>query len=267
MKATSHLPEYLIEGGALGTFMVSAGTLSWLLEATNSPIHGIIESGDIRRALIGIAMGLTSMSLVYSPWGRRSGAHMNPALTLTFWTLGKVARRDAVFYALAQFIGGTLGVLVVAGIIGAGVVEPPVSYAQTVPGPHGAGVAFVCEVIIAFIMMLTILTFSNRQRLMPYTGIACAVLVATYITFEAPLSGMSLNPARSFASAAPAQHWQHLWIYFLAPPLGMLAAAFVYRRLPNAQVLCAKIFHALDQRCIHCGYEPAAQQEASYARQ
>jgi len=79
-------------------------------------------------------------------------------------------------------------------------------------------------------------------------------LVAAYITLEAPISGMSMNPARSFASAVPASHWADLWIYFTAPLIGMLSAAeFFLRTKGPAHVLCAKLHHENSKRCIFCG--------------
>jgi aquaporin Z len=79
-------------------------------------------------------------------------------------------------------------------------------------------------------------------------------LVALYITFEAPISGMSMNPARTFASAALAHHWTALWIYFTAPLVGMLAAAETYSRINGKRsVACAKLHHANRMRCIFCG--------------
>jgi aquaporin Z len=196
-------------------------------------------------------MGLTAVLLIYSPWGQRSGAHMNPAVTLTFLRLGKIARWDAVFFIAAQFIGGTLGVLLIAVSFGAAFVEPPVSYVVTVPGPSGIAVAFFAELVISAVLMLAILVVSNTPHLARYTGIIAGCLVATYISIEAPLSGMSMNPARSFASALPAQQWNAFWIYLTAPVVGMLAAAQLHRRAH-----CAKLLHPGDQRCIHCGFEP-----------
>jgi aquaporin Z len=106
-------------------------------------------------------------------------------------------------------------------------------------------------------MMFTILTVSSNARLAPFTGIFAGLLVACFIAFEAPLSGMSMNPARSFASAAPARHWQHLWIYFTAPIAGMgFGAAMRLWLSPRRPVPCAKLVHPDDVRCIHCGHEP-----------
>ncbi|MEP7242618.1 MAG: aquaporin [Gammaproteobacteria bacterium] len=252
-----HWPEYLIEGWALGMFMVSAGVVTTLFEYPGSPVHLAIADPALRRLLIGIAMGLTAMALIYSPWGQRSGAHMNPAVTLTFLRLGKIHRWDALFFVLAQFAGGLLGVLLVAHVLGAPFTAAPVSYVATIPGPGGAPVAFAAEVLISSVLIFTVLVVSNTPRLARFTGVVAGCLVATYIALEAPLSGMSMNPARSFASAAPGLMWQSFWIYVIAPVLGMLAGAQIYlstRR--RAAVACAKLLHPDTQRCIHCGYTP-----------
>src|SRR5689334_7383947 len=219
----AHWPEYLIEGWALGTFMVSAGVFATLFEAPGSPVHQAIGDPTVRRVLVGVAMGLTAMGLIYSRWGQRSGAHMNPAVTLTFLRLGKIHPRDALAFVFAQFVGGTLGVLLVARLLGAAFTQPPVRYAVTLPGTSGALVAFCAELIISALLMTTILLVSGTPRIARYTGAVAGCLVAIYISLEAPLSGMSMNPARSFASAAPGLIWQDFWIYVAAPVLGMLA--------------------------------------------
>jgi aquaporin Z len=97
----THWPEYLMEAAGLGIFMVSACGFGTLLEYPASPVRQAIPDPLARRALMGLAMGLTAIALVYSPWGKRSGAHLNPAVTWTFWRLGKVAPRDALAYPLA----------------------------------------------------------------------------------------------------------------------------------------------------------------------
>jgi aquaporin Z len=254
-KLRRHWPEYLIEGWALGTFMVAAGVVTALLEAPLSPAHAAIDSPGLRRVLIGIAMGLTAMALIYSPWGRRSGAHMNPAVTVTFWRLGKVSGTDALFYVGAQFAGGTLGVLIAAALLGQAFTAPPVNYVATLPGPAGAPAAFAAEFAISAGLMLAVLASTSSTRFAPKTGLLAGALVAFYISVEAPVSGMSMNPARSFASAAPGALWQDLWIYFAAPLLGMLGGAQIHLLL-GRRAHCAKLDHAPGRRCIHCGYEP-----------
>src|SRR5207244_13158845 len=158
-------------------------------------------------------------------------------------------------YVLAQFIDGLSRVLVARVLLGSAVADPAVRYAVTVPGPGGSGAAFAGELMISFGMMLTVLLVSN-SALARFTGLFAGILVATYIGTEAPVSGMSMNPARTLGSAFHAGQWTALWVYFTAPPLGMLAAAELSRRLPGAaQILSAQLHHDNDKRCIfRCQY-------------
>src|SRR5688572_23866556 len=215
-----HWPEYLIDGALLGLFMISACGFAVLLEHPGSPVHQAISNTGLRHLLGGIAMGLTNIALIYSPWGQRSGAHMNPAVTLTFLRRGKVKSWDAVFYIAAQFMGGLAGVLLAKLAIGSAVAHTAINHAATTPGAAGVWVAFVAEAVISCGLMLMVLKVSNTPRLARFTGCFAGLLVAIYITFEAPLSGMSMNPARTFASALPSGIWTALWVYFTAPQIG-----------------------------------------------
>jgi aquaporin Z len=254
-----HWPEYLIEAWALGTFMLSAGVVTVLFEYPRSPLHQALPDADLRRALIGVAMGLTAIALIQSPWGKRSGAHMNPAVTLAFWRLGKVAGRDAFLYVVAQFAGSTIGVLVLCATLREVFTAPPVDYVITAPGANGVLAALVVEVVMSAGMMAMVLTVSASRRAR-WTPLLAGLLVALYITLAGPISGMSINPARSFASAFPAQQWTAYWIYVLAPLLGMQGAAAWYQwRRGREAVPCAKLLHTADQRCIHCGHIPELQ--------
>lgn len=252
-----HWPEYLIEAAGLGLFMLSAGLFVSLLESPGSIGRELISSPFVRRIPMGIAMGLTAIAIIYSPWGKRSGAHINPAVTLAFYRLGKVQGWDAAGYIAFQFAGGLTGMLAARLLLGPKLADPSVNYAVTVPGQAGALVAFLAESSLSFILMSTVLFSTNRARVAPYTGILAGLLVALFIIFEAPLSGMSINPARSFASALPAGVWHGTWIYVLAPILGMLAAAEVHLRHNGAaRTICAKLIHQESQRCIFkCGYK------------
>jgi aquaporin Z len=253
-----HWPEYLMEAAGLGLFMVSACAFGVLLEHPASPVRAAVADPTARRLAMGLAMGLTAIALVYSPWGQRSGAHLNPALTLTFLRLGKVAPWDAAGYAAAQTLGGAAGVALAALALGGAVAHPAVNHVATVPGPAGLTAAFAAEVVIAFVLMTVVLVVSNTPRLARYTGLCAGALVATYITIEAPLSGMSLNPARTLASALSAGVWTGWWIYLAAPPLGMLLAAESYLRLVRPAIACAKLHHDNPQRCIfRCAWPPA----------
>jgi len=251
-----HWREYLIEAWGLGTFMISACLFVALLEYPSSPLRQAIEDPFLRRFLVGLAMGLTAIGLIYSAWGKRSGAHLNPAVSFAFWRLDKIEGWDALFYIVAQFLGGALGVVVSAKLLPGIMADPAVNYVATLPGMEGQLIAFVAELVISFGMMLTVLIVSNKPNLNRYTGIFAGVLVATYITVEAPLSGMSMNPARTLGSALPAGAFDSLWLYFLGPVLGMLLAAEAYSRVRGKQsVLCCKLHHDNEQPCIfRCSY-------------
>jgi aquaporin Z len=250
-----HWPEYLIEAAGLGVFMIAACAFGVGLEHPASPIRELLPAVP-RRALMGLAMGATAIAIIYSPWGKRSGAHINPAVTWTFFRLGKIEGWDALFYVLAQFTGGVLGVVIAFLALGARVSHPSVNYVTTVPGPAGVLLAFAAEAAMAFLMMAMILLATNQPKLARFTGIFAGALVFAFITIEAPISGMSINPARTFGSAFNAGLWTALWLYFVAPPLGMTLAAEVYRRLKaSTPVRCAKLHHDNAERCIfRCGY-------------
>ena len=253
----NHWPEYLMEAMELGLFMFSACAFTVLLFHPSSPVAQTIHDGVLRRLLMGTAMGSTAVAIIFSPLGKRSGAHFNPSVTWTFFRLGKIEAWDAAFYTLFQFGGGIAGVLLASLTLGKLVAHQSVNYATTLPGPDGPIVAFLAEVLITFILMSVVLTVSNTKRLARWTGMFAGALVAIYITIESPISGMSMNPARTFSSAVGAHIWMSLWIYFVAPPLGMLLAAEVYQRIhASSAVACAKLHHHNNKRCIfRCNFE------------
>ena len=234
----AHWPEYLIEGALLGIFMVAACGFATLLEHPASPARRALGDGFLRRGLMGLAMGATAVR--------------------------KVAPADALFYAVAQCAGAVLGVALASLALSDAVRHPSVRFAATLPGERGAGVAFLSEIVITFLLMTVVLTVSNAPRWNRFTGLAAGICVALFITFEAPLSGMSMNPARSLGSAVAAMTWASLWIYFVAPPIGMLLAAEMRLRGRGLHsILCAKLHHENHARCIfRCGYPrcgPAAE--------
>jgi len=241
-----HWPEYAIEAWGLGTFMVSAGLFATLLYSSISPIPVWIPNTFVRDTLVGTVMVLTAMAIIYSPWGKRSGAHLNPAVTITFFRLGKLTRVDAIGYVLAQFLGGSLGVDLVAVLLGQAFTnQPPVGlhYIVTEPGRAGWLAAIAAEALMSLLMMIVVLTVSNTPRWAHLTGVFAGCLVAIFIIVAAPISGMSINPARTFASAVFAQSWQSFWIYYFVPPLSMLAAAegyLVFSTKKNKH-LCGKL--------------------------
>jgi aquaporin Z len=242
-----------MEALGLGLFMVSACGFGTLLEHPGSPVRAAIPDPLARRALMGLAMGATAVALIYSPWGQRSGAHLNPSVTWTFWRLGRVGTPDAIGYTAAQLGGGTLGVALMGALLGPALADPAVRFVVTRPGEPGVAAAFLAETAISFGLMSVVLQTSGRPRLMRYTGLFAGSLVALWIVVEAPLSGMSMNPARTFGSSLAARDWTAWWLYVVAPPLGMVAAAEVYRLAGRARHGCAKLHHPTHVRCHFCG--------------
>ena len=218
----AHLLLYLCEAAELAAFMLSACVCTVLLFPAAHPW--------LARSIMGIAMGLTAIAIIKSPLGKASGAHFNPAITLTFYRLGKIGAFDATFYILFQFLGGIAGVALSKLLLGARLAAPQVNYAVTIPGLGGRPAAFAAELFMAALLMAVVLITSSRQRLAPYTTWLVGLLIANYILFLAPVSGFSINPARTLGSAVFAHLYTALWIYFTAPILGMMIAAETYRR-------------------------------------
>ena len=223
-----HWPDYLKEAAGLLIFMLGAGAFTTLFEFPGSAVRMAIPSDLWRRILLGVVMGLVTAGIIYSPWGQRSGAHINPAVTWTFWRLGKIDWWDAVFYTGFQFLGALIAPVLLFWIFGEVFANEKVRFATTQPGPTGAAIAFVAEFAISFVLMLALLLTINSARLEKCAGAFAASLVAIYIALESPLSGMSLNPARSFGSALTAGQWNGIWLYFVAPIAAMLLAGEVH---------------------------------------
>jgi aquaporin Z len=252
-----HWPEYALEALGLALFMLSAAVFAVLIEHPDSPVRAAVTDALPRRLLMGVAMGLTAMTLIYSPLGARSGAHLNPATTITFLRLGRMHVVDAAAYVVAQFVGGLAGISNAAWLLRPWIDAPSVRYVATVPGEMwGAAAAFTAEAVITFVLMTVILHVSNHPRWSRYTGVCAGLLVAIYITVEAPISGTSMNPARSLGPALLSGAVGPLWIYFAAPAIGMLSAAELFARTRGLNaVFCAKLHHHTAARCIfHCRF-------------
>ena len=225
-----HWREYLIEAWALGMFMVSACVFVILIEHPDFMIRELVPNNFIRRLFIGAAMGVTAILLIHSPWGKQSGAQMNPAVTLSFLYLGKIEKTDAFFYIIFQFIGGYLGVAIFQFWIHDIVADGSVNFVATIPPEKGVTTAFILEFALAFGLFLMVLITSNTKSLENFTAYFVGILLTLFIAIEAPYSGMSINPARTLGSAIPALRFDALWLYFLAPITGMLSAAILYKK-------------------------------------
>jgi len=246
-----HWPEYLMELGELGCYLFVACLATTLVQHPASIVRQSVSSSLVRRSLMGLAMGATTIAIVMSPWGKRSGGHFNPAITFTFYRLGKVEFWDGLFYVFAQLLGAIGGVALAGYVLRGALSNHAVHYAVTVPGVYGYAVAFMAELTMSFLLMVTVLFATNHKRLAPYTAYFVGALVAMFYPVGAALSGMSTNPARSFGPAVQAGSWHALWIYFIAPSMGMLAAAETFLGIRrDLAPYCAKLHHANDERCI-----------------
>ena len=253
-----NLPVYICEflGTAIMLFIgISAVALMW---APGSPMP-VVPQPALRRLITGLLFAGGATLVVYSPLGQRSGGHINPAVTLAFWRLGKVPTRDAMAYVFAQFAGA------LAGTVAAGLawreLTPAVQYAATTPGDgYPAWGALVAETAITFLLVFTIFVCVNLPRVAPRTGLIAGALVAVLVMIEAPVSGTSLNPARTLGPAIVVPLYRDVWLYVVGPCLGALLAVAAYSRQWGRTTVCAKLYHTEKYPCPfdQCGYRLAA---------
>ncbi len=246
-----HWPEYGAE--LLGTaLLVLLGLSAVVLNfGSGSPVARLIPDPGWRRLLTGLMFAGSGSLVAISPLGRLSGAHINPAVSLGFWLQGKLHRIDLLGYIGAQFIGGLLGATLLAWMWGSHAAS--VHDGATLPASGLViWLPILGEVVCTALLMLSIFFFVSSKRLMHWTPLMTWLLVATMVWVEAPLSGTSLNPARSFGPALVAHIWSWQWIYFLAPVLGALLAVGLYRVFKDARtdMLTAKLFHVTNYRSI-----------------
>jgi aquaporin Z len=244
-----HWVEYLIEASFLALFVLAAGVVATLerdpllVEAVPWPLA--------RRALSGLTMALVSIAMIYSPWGRRSGTHLNPAMTLAFYRLRKVGTVDLLGYAIAQFAGGALGVALVRAWMAPAFAAQGGAAILHGGAPVAVVVVFGVELALAAATMLLVLMTINHTRLFRWTGAIYGSVVGLYVAFCSPLSGVGLNPARTIAASLADGSWAGAWLGLLAPALGMQLAVELYRRITGrTEIACAKLAHNLSGRCI-----------------
>jgi aquaporin Z len=242
-----NLSAYISEfaGTAIMLFIgVSAVAFMW---GPGSPVP-VVPYGWLRRLLTGIVFAGGATAVVYSPLGQISGGHINPAVTLAFWRLGKVPTRDAVIYIVMQFLGAFVGAY--AAGVAWGHLTTGVQYAATVPGDGytWAG-ALAAETLITFLLVFLIFVCVNKPKVAPRTGLLAGSLVALLVMIEAPVTGTSLNPARTLAPAILASNYAALWVYFVGPVAGALIAVAAFTGQWGKQTVCAKLYHTEKYPC------------------
>ncbi|MGB3566666.1 MAG: aquaporin [Priestia megaterium] len=201
----------------IGTyFLVFAGTGAIVVDSlTKSLTH----------VGVAITFGLVVLALIYS-FGHISGAHFNPAVTLAFLFLGEINKREATLYLFTQLIAASASsitlLLMFGNVAHLGATLPSGSWVQS----------FVLEFVLTFVLMMVILTSAvHGKAVKAFAGMAIGATVALEAMFGGPISGASMNPARSFGPAIISGTVSTLWIYLVATVLGAIGAAFIYKIL------------------------------------
>lgn len=247
-----HWFEYGAE--LLGTaFLVFAGVSTIIFVfGVGSPLARALPDPGIRRLIRGLLFAGSGALIAISPLGKLSGGHINPAVSLAFWTHGKMHHFDLGGYIFGQLLGAAIGALLVVLVWGRHAAAS-VRYGTTMPGTgYPLWLVFLAEVSLTCLLILSIFFFVSSHRLMRWTPLMAWLLVATMVWLESPISGTSLNPARSFGPALAAWAWQHHWLYWIAPPLGALLAVGAFRLLSRGtrDVLTGKMFHVPHYRSV-----------------
>ncbi len=244
----SHWVEYAAEW--LGTTLLVFGGLSAVTVdfAAGLPMSHWLPDAGLRRLITGLLFAGSGSLIAISPLGKLSGAHLNPVVSLAFWLQGKMHVWDMVGYIVSQLAGGVAGVLLLDAVWGE--YAHSIHDGVTIPGLEYSWLdAFGAEVVMTFLLVLGILLFVSDPRLMRWTPLMNWLLVAVLVWVGAPVSGTSLNPARSFGPAFITGVTAYQWIYWLAPTLGSLLAVGAFRFIPG-DVLTGKLFHVSTYRSI-----------------
>lgn len=194
------------------------GTFTLVFCGTGAIVVNQQSGGAVTHVGIALTFGLVVMAMIYT-FGSVSGAHLNPAVTLAFRLLGSIGSRDSVAYIGSQVTGALLASSVLWWLF-------PEDERLGATLPTGSPMqSFVLEVLLTFFLMLTILRTSGGEReTRSLAGIVIGGVVLLEAMFAGPVSGASMNPARSLSPAAVSGHWEHLWIYLSAPVLGAVLA-------------------------------------------
>ncbi len=251
LRKQLHWSEYGAE--LLGTaFLVFVGLSAVVFDFGKSlPPSSLIPSASLRRLITGLIFAGSGSLVAISPFGKLSGAHINPSVSLAFWAQGKMKHIDLIGYILAQFLGAIVGELLLVFVWGN--YAHSVNNGMTLPGAgYPLWLVFLAETGLTCLLVLLIFLFVSSHRLMRWTPLMNWFLVATMVWLEAPISGTSLNPARSIGPALITWLWTSQWLYCVAPPLGGLLAVALFRLISIGErdVLTGKLFHVSHYRSI-----------------
>jgi len=214
---------------AVGTsLLVTAIVLAVALSvAAGSPLADALPGPGARFLAVGVLVAPFVAALALSPVGSASGAHLNPAVTLAFWVLGRLSARDLAGYVAAQLAGGLAGAAAGRALIPSGAWES-IGGTVTHPGVSTAA-AFALEAGMTALLLVVILTFTSRERLARLTPLAIVPVLTVIIWLGSPWTGASINPARSEGPAVAFGDLADLWLYLLAPSIAGLIVGLGWR--------------------------------------
>ncbi len=205
-----------------------------------SPMPGVLPSEGWRRLITGFLFGTTGALIALSPVGERSGAHINPIVTLAFRLMGKLDLPTSLGYVVAQLAGAMLGSL---PLLAWGAMGRSVAFGATFPGDgYSVGAVLLGEVITTFAMVTLLCVFLGVRRIRSFTPAIFPVLYAVMVYAESPISGTSTNPARSFGPSIISGRWEGWWIYWVGPAIGSVAACAACSALAK-RITVAKLYH------------------------
>jgi aquaporin Z len=197
---------------------------------------------------VALAFGLSLLCAAYL-FGSISGCHINPAVTIGLWALGKTRSEDVPVYLVAQIIGGAIGAVVIWGIIKSGDLAGPLAntklrfagasngWGDHSPQGYGFGAMAITEIVLTALFVLVILSTTRKSMPAGFTGIAVGLMLTVVHLISIPIDNTSVNPARSLATAIFAQSWalEQVWAFFVFPIIGGLVAAFIWRAVVPAE--------------------------------
>ncbi|MEU6091668.1 aquaporin [Streptomyces sp. NPDC047085] len=228
-------PEWFSEFAATAILLFVMVALFRVLYGTDSSVAHALPAAGGRLAIDALVSGGTVGLLVASPFGRRSGGHLNPAVTLAFWLLRALSGRDAVAYVLAQLAGSAAGVAAGRLLWGERAATRKVGYA-TVRAADGVpwSLVFAAEAAATAMMLAAVVLVATRPRPVLPVPVVVAGVVAGLILLVGQGAGGSFNPARQFGPALFAGDVTWLWVYLTAPLVGAGAFALVRSRVRTA---------------------------------
>ncbi|MGW0837656.1 MIP/aquaporin family protein [Streptomyces prunicolor] len=207
---------------------VVATTVRWLLGTLDPANGGWWNTPEGRLLAVAPLSGYTVTAVMLSPWGKVTGGHINPAITLAMWRYGRTPGRDVAPFIAGQLVGSLLGIAAGRLVWGPVFASPAVDFAVIRPAPGWSwAVVAVIETATMFVIVAVAGIGVSSRRLGPFTPWAVGTMIATQIIAFGTLSGGIANPAREFGPAVFAGAPSLLPVYLLAPPLGALAATVV----------------------------------------